>query len=133
MKKIKFNIGNQPRITINLPSKKRGDGSILAGRATAYLGSLQSSVKLEIQEFELLRFSSELITMDNTLKGRTQLYSCSSDFKLEMSMTLRGHVEVQYNMKTSQFTQPNDINWTASGSFTFEPSLIRDIAVLFAN
>ena len=124
---MKFRISGQPGIVFNLPSKKRGDGGVLVGKVVADLNGLKSSQSAEFKVLSLTRFSDELKTMDQTLKGSTSIESLCNAFFLSLEITSVGHVLVRYRMSTSEHAQPNDVIWNVNGEFQFEPSKINAI------
>ena len=65
--------------------------------------------------------------MDKKLKGKTLLASCCKSFEMSLEITALGHVGVKYSMATTQFAQPQNVSWSASGDFVFEPSKIKGI------
>ena len=59
----------------NLPSKKRGDGSICVGKVVADLNTLKCSKAVEFNHASLAGFSDQLKTMYSALKGEVSLKS----------------------------------------------------------
>ena len=124
---MKIRLGDQPGVLINLPSKKPGEGTILSGKASANLQALKCSQNVEFDVSVVQKFRNDLEKMHVTLKGGTSLISRCKTFEAILEMTLVGHVSVQLSMSTSEFRQTRDIQWKASGYFTFEPSKIKKI------
>jgi len=124
---MKIKLGDHPGVLINLPSRKRGGGLILCGKVSAHLQGLKCSQSVEIDESSIQRFSTDLKTMDATLKGSTSLTSRTETFELVLKMTAVGHVEVHLSIVTTQFSRPTNTGWTASGYFSFEPGKLQQI------
>ena|SRR5216683_3242280 len=133
MSKLQIQIGSSEHIQISLPTKMIGDANTFIGKAKVHVSSLACSQHVQISKADLSLFFTGVERAYKTLKGEFTLASASTlpsgsdGFVVTGRMTRRGHVKVTVVVRGRRFQQPDDTEWKAEASFSFEPDRLNRI------
>ena len=124
MTRIKHVIGSSPCVVFNLPSTKAGDNSILKGKVFIDIYGLKCSQSLSFAKEELVRLSSEAKQLYDNLKGTVTIQSECKSFWFSVSASSTGNIKIEVTMTRYEFSQPNNSEWQAYGSFYNYPECL---------
>lgn len=121
MSKVKFRIGSVPGVLFNLPSRAYGDSNTLMGKVSVDVGELKYSNELSFDKQQLIELCLTAKTIRDNSKGKVEIQSKCSRFKLVLSATPKGHVEVTPTTSGFKFAGPENIEWEAKSRFQIYP------------
>jgi hypothetical protein len=121
MSKIQFQIGRDPHIRINLPSKGPGNSSVYMGRAVLKASRVSFSQDVKFTSSDLKSFLKDAKSVYQKLKGSFKLESHDSTFILRGVPTRKGMIQLEVLAKSTVFAQPDNVDWSAGASFVCYP------------
>ena len=124
MTKIKHIVGGSPGVIFNLPTTKIGETSIMEGKVLIDIYGLKCSESLSFSKGNLLNLSQGANKLYKTLKGNIKIQSECNTFEFLASAGTTGNIKIEVKMKRYQFSQPNNAEWKASGSFYCNPECL---------
>ena len=83
MAKLHFQIGAAEHVRVVLPTRQRGNGDILIGKAMVRVPHLNCSPEVQFSRFTLRRFFEQLDLACERLEGTFELESTDSRFQLK--------------------------------------------------
>jgi len=114
-------------VAFNLPSKERGDASTCTGKVAIDIYGLRCSESLSFSRESLFKLRDGAEKLFNSLKGQVSIVSKCNSFSLNVSAGSTGNIMVEVSMKKYQFSQPNNAEWKAQGSFYDNPECLMQL------
>ncbi len=102
---------------IVLPSRRLGNSDIFIGKAMVRMSGLNCTPEVMFTRRSLICFFAQLDDAQRSLKGRFELESTNSRFRLKGSVNRKGAYQVEVVCTGLHFTEPENAEWSASVSF----------------